>query len=291
MDSSSLMNVPFVFDNVEKVVTEFYTTSQVTNEFKPQLDQWLKQAQNSHDAWLFSWQLLDLNKSLECQFYGASTLYNKVSKHFAEVPVQDYDMLKDKLLEKLIIYATNSATNKQIRLIQRKLNSTLAKLALFLINNQWETCVRDIIQTIPNLDLNQAQSIVSTSSSNSSSGTLNKNQLLFIVVDLLTLLPEEYNTVNLSKTRKTQINLELKKNFSLVVQFIFGIFNQQHLLSDMLLVESGIKCLTSWSEFGVPFVELEQFIDVMFMAIYQEHLFETAAEFLCSMFGSEENLK
>ena len=163
----------------------------MTNEFKPQLDQWLKQAQNSHDAWNFSWQLLDMNKPLECQFYGASTLYNKVSKYFVEVPDDQYDILKDKLLEKLILYATNSAANKQIRLIQRKLNSTLAKLALFLINNQWSTCIRDIITTIPNLDLSQAQSVLAGTSS-SGSEAVNKNQLISIVIDLLTLLPEEF---------------------------------------------------------------------------------------------------
>jgi hypothetical protein len=66
----------------------------VSNEFKPQLDQWLKQAQNSQEAWIFSWQLIDMNKSAETQFYGATSLYNKVSKYFHEVPVDQYDTLK-----------------------------------------------------------------------------------------------------------------------------------------------------------------------------------------------------
>lgn len=273
-------------------MTEFYATSQVTNEFKPQLDQWLKQAQNSHDAWNFSWQLLDMNKPLECQFYGASTLYNKVSKYFVEVPDDQYDILKDKLLEKLILYATNSAANKQIRLIQRKLNSTLAKLALFLINNQWSTCIRDIIQTIPNLDLSQAQSVLaSNGASSASDATFNKNQLISIVIDLLTLLPEEFASINLPKPRKSQINSELRKNFSLVFQFLFDLFNNQQVLGDMSLIENGVKCLTSWVEFGIGFNDVQQFIDFIFVTIYQESLFETSAEFLTCLFSSEESLK
>lgn len=77
-----------------KIVSEFYTTSQVSNEFKPHLDQWLKQAQNSPEAWTFSWDLIDMSKSAETQFYGATSLYNKVSKFFNEVPDDQYDMLK-----------------------------------------------------------------------------------------------------------------------------------------------------------------------------------------------------
>ena len=98
---------------------------------------------------------------------------------------------QNKLLEKLLLYATKNE-QQQVRLIQRKLNSTLAKLALYLIEDQWENCIVDMIQTIPNcingqeVDQTHLEQV--------------KMQLIAIVLDLLTLLPEELaNCGNLPK--------------------------------------------------------------------------------------------
>lgn len=275
-----------------KIVNEFYATSQVTNEFKPQLDQWLKQAQNSPEAWVFAWELIDMNKSVNCQFYGASCLYNKVSKHLSDVPADQYDVLKNKLLEKLLLYATTSLENKnpQIRLIQRKLNSTLAKLALYLIQDQWQNCVQDIIQTIPNC-INEPQKHEEQ-----------RNQLILIVIDLLTLFPEEYSLLNnLNKLKRTQINSQLKKNFQLISQYLLNLFNSFNSLPPNILlttsntyfsmIENSIKCLTSWIEFGIQFNDIQQFIEYLFVYIYNDNLFEQSAECLTSLFGAEDNLK
>jgi hypothetical protein len=80
-------------------------------------------------------------------------------------------------------------------LIQRKLNATLAKLALYLIQDQWENCIVDMIQTIPNC-INSADA----ASSNPEHLEEVKMQLVAIVLDLLTLLPEELvNCGNLPK--------------------------------------------------------------------------------------------
>lgn len=276
----------------------------MTNEFKPQLDQWLKHAQNSPEAWTFSWTLIDMTKSAEAQFFGASCLYNKVSKFFTEVPQDQYDLLKNKLLEKLLLYATKNE-QQQVRLIQRKLNSTLAKLALYLIEDQWENCIVDMIQTIPNC-YNEQQAQEEKNDLNRI-----KMQLIAILLDLFTLLPEEYATLmNLSKPKRTQIHSKLKKNFHLIKDYLFNLFNEltnggDKLVNrtlgvsststaanlDVSLIENGVKCLNSWIEFSVPFNDIQPFIEFLFIAIYHEPLFETSAECLTSVFVSEENLK
>lgn len=296
----NLNQIEYSAENVEKIVSEFYTTSQVSNEFKPQLDQWLKQAQNSQEAWNFSWELIDMNKSAETQFYGATTLYHKVSKYFNEVPNDQYDILKNKLLEKLLLYATKNA-QQQVRLIQRKLNATLAKLALYLIDDQWENCVSEVIQTIPNCINNVTVSQEEIDET--------KMQLIAIVLDLLTLLPEELATINLQRPKRSQINSKLRGNFSLIRDYLLNLFNEitnggEKLANNNLntsgtegqktgffLIEIGIKCLNSWTEFGISFVDLQPFMDFLFISIYNDSLFETSAECLTSLFSSEETLK
>jgi hypothetical protein len=287
-----------------QIVNEFYQTSQLTNEYKPKLDEWLKQAQTTKEAWSFSWSLIDMNKSVMCQFYGASCLYLKVSKYLSDVPADDYDLLKNKLLEKLLLYAVNLNKHEQIRLIQRKLNAALAKLALYLITDQWQNCIHDIIQTIPNVPIQSAANEASTSNEEISLdiNNINKMQLILIVVDLLTLLPEEYGTLSsVDKQKRSQIHLELKKSFHLISEHIIKFFNQFNQIANtsnfslrqlqMKLVENLVKCLTSWTEFGIQFDELNVFIDYLFMYIYNEQLFEHTAECLTSLFGSQSNAK
>ena len=283
-------------------MNEFYATSQLTNEFKPQLDQWLKQAQNSAEAWQFSWQLIDMSKSINCQFYGASCLYNKVAKYLNDVPGDQYDLLKNKLLEKLLLYASSlvdTSRDPQLRLIQRKLNSTLAKLALYLIVDQWPTCVLDIIQTIPNCIVNREQSSGGDSRSQDEIQE-QQNQLILIVLDILSLLPDEYQSLsNLTKLKRTQINTQMKKNFHLISQYLLNLFNTFNSASDLnekkrshlSMIELSIKCLTNWIEFGVQFNEIQLFIDHLFAYIYNENFFEKAAECLTCILNSEENSK
>ncbi len=285
-------------------MNEFYQTSQLTNEYKPKLDEWLKQAQTTKEAWSFSWSLIDMNKSVMCQFYGASCLYLKVSKYLSDVPTDDYDLLKNKLLEKLLLYAVNLNKHEQIRLIQRKLNAALAKLALYLITDQWQNCINDIIQTIPNVPIQAVTNEASTSNDTPclDINNLNKMQLILIVADLLTLLPEEYGTLSSAdKQKRSQINLELKKSFHLIREYVIKLFNEFNQIANvpnsslkqvqMKLVENLVKCLTSWTEFGIQFDELNVFLDYLFMYIYNEHLFEHTAECLTVLFGNQGNTK
>jgi hypothetical protein len=242
--------------------------------------------------------LIDMSKSINCQFYGASCLYTKVAKFLNDVPSDQYDVLKNKLLEKLLLYASSlvdTSRNPQIRLIQRKLNSTLAKLALYLIADQWPNCITDIIQTIPNC-INQEDV------KNRSKHELDEqqNQLILIVLDILTLLPDEYASLsNLTKLKRTQINNQLKKNYTPISQYLLNLFNTFNSLdinnlkekSYFNLIDLSIKCLTNWIEFGVQFSDIQLFIDYLFIYIYNENLFEKSAECLTSILNSEDNAK
>ena len=226
-----------------------------------------------------------MSKSEACQFFGASCLYLKVSKSISDVPVDQYDSLKNRLLEKLIVYASSSGS-AQVRLIQRKLNATLAKLGLFLCDDQWASCVTDIIQTIPNLQV-------------PTDGGVDKTRLVAIVVDLLTLLADEFATLTASKPKRAKVHAALIANFPLVRHFLLELFREFEAAppaaavdhAALALVENSLKCLNSWIEFGVQFPEVQMFVEFLFVLVYREPLFDMASECLTSLFTSEENLK
>lgn len=90
--------------------------------------EWLTKAQSSQQAWSFVWDLMRLDKvfkilvfffspnlivyskkkfhmqSSEVQFFGATTLHFKLVKSWSEVPKENYEELKQKLLESIITF-------------------------------------------------------------------------------------------------------------------------------------------------------------------------------------------
>ena len=163
-----------------------------------------------------------------------------------------------------------------LKLIQRKLNSTLAKLALYLIPNEWENCIQDCIQTITNLKFD-----------------LPKTELVSIVLDLLTLLPEEFNNLqNIAKAKRISIRNKLSESFQLIKAFLKDIFSSNNnQTTSSSLIQNCIKCLCSWNEFGILFNDMESFLQLLFVAVYNEQLFEVTCECLTSVFSLPDNAK
>lgn len=141
-----------------------------------------------------------------------------------------------------------------------------------------------------------------TTSTSTSDEYEQKNQLVLIVIDLLTLLAEEYPTLgNLSKLNRIQIKSQLKKNFHLIGEYILNLFNCFNGLtgtpppadsSCFKIVESSIKCLTSWIDFMAQYGEIDldeikPFFEYLFVYIYNDSFFEQSAQCLTDFFSSE----
>ncbi|XP_034190209.1 importin-13-like protein cdm isoform X1 [Osmia lignaria lignaria] len=77
---------------IDQAVKQFYA------EGNNEVHSWLLRVQTSPEAWTFVWELLDSSKSMEAQFYGATTLHAKISKQWNEVPKNEYPALQERLL-------------------------------------------------------------------------------------------------------------------------------------------------------------------------------------------------
>uniref|UniRef100_A0A0L8GUJ0 Importin N-terminal domain-containing protein n=1 Tax=Octopus bimaculoides TaxID=37653 RepID=A0A0L8GUJ0_OCTBM len=127
----------FTSSNVIQAVSQFYFSS----DQKPQVHTWLTKARVAPEAWVFVWQLLDPNQSPEVQFFAASCLHQKISKFWHEVPQNDYETLKTKLLEKIIEYANGP------RLIFTRLCLAFSSLVLQTIPSMWPKPVSNLRET------------------------------------------------------------------------------------------------------------------------------------------------
>ncbi|KAK7077324.1 Importin-13, partial [Halocaridina rubra] len=99
-------------EQVEQAVVEFYQDP----VSKSGLNAWLMQAQHSRHSWTFAWPLLDPGKPEEVQFFAGNTIYMKVSRYWHEVPKEEYEPLKIKILNLIAQYSrTKIVLNRLVK--------------------------------------------------------------------------------------------------------------------------------------------------------------------------------
>ncbi|KAH8035773.1 hypothetical protein HPB51_008600 [Rhipicephalus microplus] len=68
-------------------------------------NQYLTAMQASAQAWDIAWKLLDKTKPVEVQYFGATTLHTKISRHWYQLPQREYESLRNRLLQAMVDYA------------------------------------------------------------------------------------------------------------------------------------------------------------------------------------------
>ncbi|XP_065332285.1 importin-13 [Cloeon dipterum] len=221
----------FTAENVEVAVRQFYLSS---STLQAQTHQWLVSAQTSKEAWSFVWPLLALDKASEVQFFGASTLQAKVSKFWAEVPLADMEGLRKRLLEVILMHQAN-------KLVLSRLCISMAMCALQSMPSNWEDPITDILVTF------QPASIPNIPPEN----------LATIVLEILTVLPEEFQTMHLAQGRKGEVRHKLQTSIPKVF-----ITLEECLKSDILCLRA-VNCFKSWVQFGTHLPDLVKIADII----------------------------
>lgn len=174
---------------LEEAVVLFYSS---TSQEQAVTHDWLTKAQTSPQAWQFSWQLMQLGKCQEVQFFGAITLHSKLMKYWHEVPVESHQELKQKILETIIQFAAGpkivlnrlciSVIYKCFCIFKHFLMIFFKKLSAFIVHmlGEWPTAIEDVINTF------QTQQIPNVT----------KEMQLWIMLEVLQAIPEEVVNFN-----------------------------------------------------------------------------------------------
>ncbi|XP_012631355.1 importin-13 isoform X3 [Microcebus murinus] len=148
-------------------------------ENKNLAQKWLMQAQVSPQAWHFSWQLLQPDKVPEIQYFGASALHIKISRYWSDIPTDQYESLKAQLFTQITRFASGS------KIVLTRLCVALASLALSMMPDAWPCAVADMVR------LFQAED-----------SPVDGQGRCLALLELLTVLPEEFQTSRLPQYRK-----------------------------------------------------------------------------------------
>ena len=239
--------------NVETAVINFYCNGGAN----PDTHTWLTSAQMSPAAWSFAWELLSPQKKAEVQFFGASTIALKVGRFFHEVPDDQYEALRRRIVELLTGYSGP-------HIVRTRLCVALASLLIHSIPDRWSGTVSDVISLFQQ------------------SSTVPPSTILF---ELLTVIPEEYSTLALPAQKRSQVRAELAGSLRHVLPLIQHVLDYQQ-SSNKVNSESAmqaIKCLQAWVQFGVPMEEMSPLIDSLLVAVREEELFDCSLDALSSI--------
>ncbi|KPI98006.1 Importin-13 [Papilio xuthus] len=157
----------YTAQNLEYAVNVFYNGEQTE---KTNAHTWLTTAQRAPEAWNFVWELLQPHKGTEIQFYAATTLHTKILRCWNEVPPESYEELKNKILQAVTSYSQGP------KIVTNRLCISLAAVILQL-------GATDLASTLRPLS-----NVENTS----------------LLLEVLTVIPEEYNSMTMGTALRTK---------------------------------------------------------------------------------------
>ncbi|RZF36601.1 hypothetical protein LSTR_LSTR007304 [Laodelphax striatellus] len=239
--------------NFEQAVSQFYHTDAV---LQAQAHQWLVVAQNSQNAWSFVWELLQKERSAEVQFFAATTLHTKIMKAWSEVPAKEYGDLRKRLLESIFSYAAGP------KIVLNRLCIALSAYILQTTPSYWPNAIPELLAMFQATDLQ----------------TLTPERRVWILLEVLTVIPEEFDSMSMMKGHKTTVRNELEKTTVPVLSLVQSVLAESDSTNGSEVLSQAVRCATAWLRFGVSLVECDQLVSQLIGVVMATCVSSTASE-------------
>ncbi|KAF3699053.1 Importin-13 [Channa argus] len=261
----SPVELELTVENVESALYQLYFDPDM--EHKNVAQKWLTQAQVSAQAWQFCWALLSSDKLPEVQFYGASTLHAKISRHWSDLPTDQHESLRLQLLSQILRFSSGP------KMVRTRLCVALASMALNLIPQAWSHPVADMVTAF------QPQKPDSDGAS-SAEISQDPHAHCLALLELLTVLPEEFHSSRLTQARRAQLREALAGEWAVMCPMLRQLLQSQD--SSNPVKEKVLRCLSSWVGLDVPLGETHELVQDCFTALSNPELFDMAVETIVS---------
>ncbi|XP_061694395.1 importin-13-like isoform X2 [Syngnathoides biaculeatus] len=243
-------------DNVEAALYQLYFDPDT--ERKNAAQKWLGEAQASAQAWHFCWALLGPTKLPEVQFFGASTLHVKISSHWSDLPAERHEQLRAQLLSHILHFSSGP------KMVLTRLCVALASMALNLIPDVWAQPVADMVRAFRPENPEGA-------------GAAAEPRLhCLALLELLLVLPEEFQSSRLTQTRRAQLREALAGEWTAVCPLLRQLLQSQD--SSPPVKEKVLRCLSSWVGLDVALGDTQELVQDCFATLSSPELFDTAVE-------------
>lgn len=118
----------------------------------------------------------------EIQYFGANALHTKISRYWSDIPTDQYESLKTQLFSQIACFSSGS------KMVLTRLCVALASLALNTMPEAWPGAVAEMVRVFQE-----------------EGGGVDGRARCLALLELLTVLPEEFQTSRLPQYRKGQV--------------------------------------------------------------------------------------
>lgn len=125
----------------------------------------------------------------EIQYFGANALHTKISRYWSDIPSDQYESLKTQLFSQIACFSSGS------KMVLTRLCVALASLALNTMPEAWPGAVAEMVRVFQE-----------------EGGGVDGRARCLALLELLTVLPEEFQTSRLPQYRKAQVRRALSSS-------------------------------------------------------------------------------
>ncbi|XP_028412939.1 importin-13-like isoform X2 [Dendronephthya gigantea] len=238
-----------IVSHTEQALYTLYSDPNLVN--KESAHKWLLEIQKLPQAWQVCWKLMQNDKAPEVQFFGASLLHYKITKYWSELPENQYEQLKSEVIRYVITFCNGT------RIVLTRLCIALAAFAIQTMPRHWSNVVKDLVKIFE--EASNAQC----------------TDLRPILLEVLTVLPEEFRSSDFMNVRRAELRHELQSSVPVVVEVLASA-----LMSETSVKLQALRCLISWVQFGVSLSDVDILEPSLMLCLKDEELFDTAVDAL-----------
>ena len=184
----------------------------------------------------------------------------KVSRHFHEVPPSEFSSLKQRLLQILSSYLEHRGP----KIVLTRLCVAVAHLVINGSSSRiWQNPVEELIHVFQ---------------TEMEKGGIT---ILGLLLELLTIIPEEFATSVLASSKRALVRAEMTKSLPLVIDIISKVFNEQGLPSEARV--QAMKGLQAWVQFEIPNEVTEELFSRLVSYLSDEELYDASLDAMGSI--------
>lgn len=157
-------------------------------------------------------------------------------------------------------------------MVLTRLCVALASLALNLIPQAWSKPVADMVRAFQP----QKAEADGGMAGSSAEAARDPHAHCLALLELLTVLPEEFQSSRLAQARRSQLREALTEEWEVLCPMLRQLLRSQD--SSNQVKEKVLRCLSSWVGLDVPLAESQGLVQDCFTALANPELFDTAVE-------------
>ncbi|KAK7158798.1 hypothetical protein R3I94_005208 [Phoxinus phoxinus] len=253
----------FTVEAVERALQQLYYDPDMGKKNVAQ--KWLTQAQASPQAWHFCWALLRPDKVPEIQFFGASTLHAKISRHWSDLPTGQLDSLRSQLIAQVGQFTSGP------KMVLTRLCVALASLVLHVVPETWPTAVPDLLCAFQTGE-----------GETEADGQVRCLALL----EILCVLPEELQSCRIAASRRSQLRSALAVEWTSVCSLLQQLLQRAD--APCGVRERVMRCVSSWLTLDITLKDSEGLLQSCFAVLKESELFDIAVETIVSIISQPD---